>query len=124
MGGRAGGEAGGNFASRRSLTSIKSDPSLLYKQALCFARAENIVQARDAFESTLQLFPQFTIAWVSWAQMEKRVAHGMSGCDKWQRCRQVLQDALTINRDSPQLLQVCPPLPGVHRAGTYAHQPG
>ncbi len=43
-------------------------------------------------------------AWVSWAQFEKRVKKDHQ--DRFQSCRQVLQQGLTLNRTSAALIQV------------------
>ena len=66
---------------------------------------QDYVRARDAFQRCVELCPDFTKAWVSWAQLEKRVRLG-DGVDHVERCRCVLQRGLTLNPKNASLCQV------------------
>ncbi|KAK9823656.1 hypothetical protein WJX72_004459 [[Myrmecia] bisecta] len=57
----------------------------------------------EAFEAVTMQCPQLVKAWVSWAQMEKRLTRGSS--QDTQRCREILQRALCQNPDSAPLCQ-------------------
>lgn len=61
--------------------------------------------ARDAFQRCVELCPEFTKAWVSWAQLEKRMRLQDLG-DHVERCRTVLQRGLALNPNNAGLCQV------------------
>lgn len=71
------------------------------------ARDEEYEAARAVFEQVVAIYPELTKAWVSYAQMEKRVGKcaGMQGVQRFNRCREVLQRAMTIHPTSPELTQ-------------------
>lgn len=125
--------SGHQFLRSRRPALTREAPSrggLLYAQALQLARLQDQEEAaRMAFEECCRADPdntkvrhlhtmaaapfvslqnashsQFLQAWVSWAQFEKRVNKGDQ--DRFQTCRQVLQQGLTLNRTSAALIQV------------------
>jgi tetratricopeptide (TPR) repeat protein len=76
----------------------------LYEKALRFARHQNHKAARRAFQTCIAVIPDFSKAWVSWAQMEKRtVAEGQG--DGIERCRRILQQGLALNPTDAKILQ-------------------
>ncbi|BDA42044.1 probable protein high chlorophyll fluorescent 107 [Coccomyxa sp. Obi] len=85
-------------------SSCSTRCSALYAAALQLARSQDYVRARDAFQRCVELCPDFTKAWVSWAQLEKRVKLG-DGVDHVERCRCVLQRGLTLNPKNASLCQ-------------------
>lgn len=89
------------FSTRKNI-DIPS-PYQLYSQALEYARDENFNAARVVFRRTLSQSPHLIKAWVSWAQMEKRSAG--PGSERWNNCRYILQQALTLNPNDPYLIQ-------------------
>ena len=125
---------GPQFLKSRRSAFIREGPSrgnLLYTQALQLARLQDQEDAaRTAFEECCKAEPDNTKvlhfaqivnareqrswkgtdvqlwwqAWVSWAQFEKRVKKHHQ--DRFQKCRQVLQQGLTLNRTSAALIQV------------------
>ena len=128
------------FSTRNKHHQLPRNQSMSYKEALTFARRPlstddpNYLAAQEAFRRTTSLYPNLVKAWVSWAQMEKRVTNysttrdtknarneeasssavattatssdtGIGRVEKWQRCREILQKALTINPNDPWLCQ-------------------
>ncbi|DBA97504.1 hypothetical protein WJX77_006572 [Trebouxia sp. C0004] len=99
--------SGHHFLQSRRPALTREAPSrgsLLYTQALQLARLQDQEEAaRTAFEECCRADPDNTKAWVSWAQFEKRVKKDHQ--DRFQSCRQVLQQGLTLNRTSAALIQ-------------------
>jgi len=129
------------FSTRNKHHQLPRNQSMSYKEALTFARRPlstddpNYLAAQEAFRRTTSLYPNLVKAWVSWAQMEKRVTNcntnnsnfknaiyeeasssavattanstntGRGRVEKWQRCREILQKALTVNPNDPWLCQ-------------------
>ncbi|GBF90047.1 hypothetical protein Rsub_02755 [Raphidocelis subcapitata] len=84
--------------------SAYDDPDASYAVALELARAERYGAARDAFEALVRAHPHCCKAWVSYAQMEKRV--GRNGePERLQIARYILQRGLSSNPDSACLAQ-------------------
>lgn len=76
----------------------------LYEKGLRFARHQNYKGARRAFQNCIAVIPEFSKAWVSWAQMEKRtVVEGRE--DNIERCRKILQQGLSLNPTDAKILQ-------------------
>lgn len=60
----------------------------------------------QAFEAVVEACPIWQKPWVSYAQMEKRAAtFSEPSGDRWNRCRLVLQRALTLNPAAFQVIQ-------------------
>lgn len=92
----------------------------MYSRALELARQEEDEKARKVFAGVCagvslstphhttspypaltELHPDHHKAWVSWAQLEKRIAQE----ERFARCRDILQRGLTLNPDSVFLIQ-------------------
>ena len=56
-----------------------------FSQSTGFAALQDYLGARSAFAECVQLCPDFSKAWVSWAQMEKRTRLEALG-DHMHRC--------------------------------------
>lgn len=76
----------------------------LYERALRFARHQNHKAARRAFQTCIAVIPDFSKAWVSWAQMEKRAVVEGQG-DNIERCRRILQQGLALNPRDAKIMQ-------------------
>jgi lipopolysaccharide biosynthesis regulator YciM len=77
-----------------------------YASALQLARLQDWTKAREAFEECCAASPDFVKAWVSWAQLEKRVSLASADTqDRFKRCREVLQRGLQMNPQSAALCQ-------------------
>jgi hypothetical protein len=87
-------------------TALKKIVGTALKQ--CLSCHQDYAGARDAFQQCVALCPDFTKAWVSWAQLEKRVRSDSSAAlgDHLQRCRTVLQRGLSLNPNNARLCQV------------------
>eukprot|EP00884_Botryococcus_braunii_P004650 jgi/Botrbrau1/14186/Bobra.182_3s0119.1 len=75
----------------------------IYLEALAHFRAQEFEKAREAFQRCTELCPDFSSAWVSWAQMEKRCTQDR--LENMERCRQVLQRGLRLNPEESRLCQ-------------------
>eukprot|EP00877_Chromochloris_zofingiensis_P006341 jgi/Chrzof1/1960/Cz10g28010.t1 len=76
----------------------------LYDYALKLSREEDYKGARQAFEVLLRRYPFLCKAWVSYAQMEKRIGR-RSDPDRMEACRVILQRGLQLNPSSACLAQ-------------------
>lgn len=76
----------------------------MYEHALELSRQEKYDQAREAFERLLQQHPSFCKAWVSYAQMERRMSR-IADPLRLAVARQILQRGLSTNPDSGCLAQ-------------------
>lgn len=76
----------------------------MYERALELSRQEKYDQARVAFEQLVQQHPTFCKAWVSYAQMERRMGR-ISDPLRLAVARQILQRGLATNPDSGCLAQ-------------------
>lgn len=82
----------------------KPEDESLYSLALHLARGENYQGARDAFEVLLLQYPHMCKAWVSYAQVERRLGR-ISDPNRFEAARQVLQRGLQLNPGSACLAQ-------------------
>ncbi|GAX85358.1 hypothetical protein CEUSTIGMA_g12775.t1 [Chlamydomonas eustigma] len=73
----------------------------LYQLALQHARVNDYDAARTNFRHLTASYPAACKCWVSWAQMEKRVGDTNS----LNRCREVLQRGLELNKQSACIMQ-------------------
>lgn len=76
----------------------------LYAYALTLSRAQDHESARRVFEILLARFPNFCKAWVSYAQMEKRLSRSSTAAGP-SKCREILQRGLRLNPSSACLAQ-------------------
>jgi predicted Zn-dependent protease len=79
-----------------------------YLQAIRLAREQQFDDARQVFAIATAQQPDEEIAWVSWAQMEKRTeaqSEDDSSTRRFVRSRAVLQKALQLNPGSARICQ-------------------
>eukprot|EP00879_Flechtneria_rotunda_P021515 GHRR01022676.1.p1 GENE.GHRR01022676.1~~GHRR01022676.1.p1 ORF type:complete len:140 (+),score=15.73 GHRR01022676.1:193-612(+) len=82
-------------------------PSSSQQDRYCLelSRQEHYHQAREAFEALLEQHPRLCKAWVSYAQMERRLGRTHDPL-RMEVARQILQRGLQRNPDSGCLAQV------------------
>eukprot|EP00775_Hariotina_reticulata_P002867 gene2867-3159_t len=79
-------------------------PTSLYEHALELSRQEQYEEARAVFEDLLRQYPSMCKAWVSYAQMERRLGR-IADPFHFHMARQILQKGLQLNPDSGCLAQ-------------------